>query len=83
MATFKLELSSEGVKALLRSPEVRRDLEARARRIASAAGPGMVTDSGITSGGRARAAVYTGTVQAIRNERGRKALTRAIDAGRG
>ena len=83
MADFKFELNSAGVKALLRDPSVLADLESRARRIAASAGPGMVVDSGVTSGGRARAAVYTGSPEAIRNERGRKALTRAIDAGRG
>lgn len=80
---FEFKLNSAGVRQLLRSPEVLDDLEARARRIASAAGPGMEVDSGVTSGGRARAAVFTATPEAIRNERGRKALTRAIDAGRG
>lgn len=69
------------MKGLLRSPEVRADLEARARRIAAAAGPGMEVDVEVGAK-RARASVRTATYEAMRAEATDRALSRALDAGR-
>jgi hypothetical protein len=76
-----IKLNSPGVKALLRSPEMLADLEARARRIAAVAGPGFESDGQIGPS-RARAAVWTDTFEAMHAEATTRALTRAIDAGR-
>lgn len=70
-----------GFVALRKSPGVAADLERRARRIASAAGPGMEVDSMIGRT-RARSTVRTGTFAARRAEATNATLTRAIDAGR-
>jgi hypothetical protein len=69
------------MRDLLRSPEVRRDLERRARNIAAAAGPGFEADSEIGRN-RARASVWTATFEAMAAEATDRALTRSIDAGR-
>ena len=82
MARPRIELNSAGVRELLRSPEVRADLDSRARAIAAAAGEGMESDSQVGKG-RARATVWTDTVEAMEAEATERALTRAIDAGRG
>lgn len=79
--SVKIKLISSGVKTLLRSHAVKKDLEARANRIAAAAGPGMAVAStyGRT---RALAMVYTDTPEAMAAEASERRLTRAIDAGR-
>ena len=66
---------------LLRSDGVRRDLRARAERIAAAAGPGMAVDSDIDDV-RAYAWVWTDTPEAMVAEATNRKLTRAIDAAR-
>lgn len=82
MADIDFELDSKGIRDILRSEDVRKDLHARAQRIAASAGPGMVAASTIGRR-RALARVYTGTTEArLAEAKGRK-LTRAIDAGRG
>ena len=82
MAKVDIELDSAGMAELLRSDDVRRDLDERARRIAAAAGPGMRSSS--TRGhSRAIAMVWTDTPAAMRAEATSRKLTRAIDAGRG
>jgi DUF1365 family protein len=77
----RVELNKAGVKALLRSPEMQRDLRRRAEAIASAAGPGHEVDVEVT-GTRTRATVVTATHEARRGEAVDRSLTRAIDAGR-
>ena len=77
----KVKLNSSGVRELLRSPGVLADLEARAKRIAAAAGGGMVVESAVGAN-RARAVVITGTREAMEAEARTRALTRAVDAGR-
>lgn len=77
----RIEFDEKAFRALLRSDEVKADLERRARRIAAAAGPGHVVDSD-TGRNRARAEVVTGTFEAKRGEAVHHNLTRAIDAGR-
>ena len=81
MGLDRLELNSEGIQALLKSPEVRADIERRARAIAGAAGPGHRVALDHT-GKRARAAVITDTLEARLGEARHRNLTRAIDAGR-
>ncbi len=76
-----VKLNRKGIRDLLRSAEVRNDLERRAARIASAAGEGMESDSS-TGKNRARATVWTDTYEARRAEADGFALSRAIDAGR-
>lgn len=80
-STIKVTLNSEGVRDLLRSDGVRKDLRARADRIAAAAGPGHIADDE-TGRNRARAAVITATAEAMLSEATNHTLTRAIDAGR-
>jgi hypothetical protein len=78
----RIVLNRRGVRELLRSPEILRDLEQRARRIAAAAGPGHEVDSQVGPN-RARASVRTDTIDAMLGEATDRDLTRAIDAGRG
>ena len=77
----RIEMNAKAIRKLLRSPEVRADLERRARNIANAAGKGFAADSIVTSK-RARAMVYTSSYEGMRAEAEQRALTRAIDAGR-
>lgn len=79
--TAQVKLNSKAARELLRSTEVRRDLEARAKRIADAAGDGMEASSMIGRS-RARASVITATPEAMVAEATDRELTRAIDAGR-
>lgn len=79
---FKIEWKRNAIKTLLRSPDVLDDLEARARRVAAAAGPGeWLVDSQIGPN-RARASVRTGDHTARRAEATSAALTRSVDAAR-
>lgn len=81
MARPTIKLNRKAVRELLRSPAVRAELERRAQAIANAAGEGMETDSE-TGATRARAVVFTASVDAMMAEAKQRALTRAIDAGR-
>ena len=81
MSSMRVELNSEGVRALLRSPEMLADLSARAARIAASAGEGMVVDADVGRN-RARATIFTATFEARHAEATTRALTRAVDAGR-
>lgn len=78
----RIKLNSAGIRKLLRSDDVRHDLERRAEAIAAAAGKGMEADSQ-TGTNRASATVWTDTPGAMSAEARSRALTRAIDAGRG
>ena len=80
--SIRVEINFEGATQLMKSPEVMADLEARAQRIAAAAGSGhMVTAyAGKT---RARVSVITASDTARRRESTDRNLTRAIDAARG
>jgi hypothetical protein len=77
----KFVLNKEGVRELLRSPEIAAHLKDRAEKIAAAAGPGheVRVDDGPN---RARASVLTVTPEAMRAEATNRTLTRAIEAGR-
>lgn len=80
---LRIEWNRNAIKDLLRSPEVRADLERRAAAIkARADGPGEhIVDSQIGRN-RARASVRTGDYKAAKAEAESANLTRAIDAGR-
>ena len=77
----RIKLNSKAVRDLLRSSEMVADLDARARRIEQAAGPGHKSEA---QAGRSRAlaSVWTVTRQAKEDEARSRSLTRAIDAGR-
>jgi hypothetical protein len=77
----RIEVDHAGVEALLRSPEVKRDLERRAAAIAAAAGEGMASRT-YQGRDRIRAVVWTQTNAARRAEAQNRALLRALDAGR-
>lgn len=82
MGDVTVKLNRAGIEELLRSSGVAGDLEARAERIAAAAGEGF--DHEVEIGpSRARAAVWTATRAARRAEASDRALTSAVDAGRG
>lgn len=81
MAKPRVKVNSAGARSILQSARVRADLEARARRMAAVAGPGMEVESE-TGPNRARASVRTATSAARRREATEKALTRSIGAGR-
>lgn len=76
-----VRLNRKGVTVLLKSPEVKADLEARANRVANAAGEGFEVDSEVGPQ-RARASVRTVTFDAMKSEAEDRALTRALDAAR-
>jgi hypothetical protein len=82
-AVEKFKLTPAGARALLRSPGVRDDLEARAERIKAAAQPytdnDLIADSYIGKG-RAGATVIG---VPMRQERDERILGSAIDAARG
>lgn len=82
MAKHGIEINAQGMRDILRSEGVRKDLDARARRVAAAAGPGMEASSTIGRR-RAMAMVRTATPRARNGEAKDRRLTRAIDAGRG
>jgi len=68
------------------SPGVVVDLQARAERVASAAGRGNTTrdpETDTSPGGRARVAVVTSSIEAILNQRNRSTLTGALLSGGG
>lgn len=83
MASGKVtvKMSKQGSRDVLKSLEVRSDLEARARRIAAAAGPGNEVEVQVGKE-RARAAIVTTTAEAMRREATDRSLTSALDAGR-
>lgn len=82
MANVKLKFNRRGFEQLLKSPGVLADLERRAARVASAAGPGHGVRSEIGPN-RARAAVVTETFDAMAAEARERRLTAALDAARG
>lgn len=83
MKRVKVRLNSKGVQALLQDPALVEDLQARADRIAAAAGgaPDFEVDAKVL-GDRASALVVTATQAGREAEATDRALTRAIDAGR-
>lgn len=85
---IKIVLNHGGVSSILKGSEIQANLAARAARIAATAtanaGPGAVFGHDVNVGpNRARAGVWTQNAEAMRAEAKDRALTRAIDAGRG
>ncbi|MDI3330132.1 MAG: hypothetical protein QJR09_05265 [Micrococcus sp.] len=78
----RIQFNYKGFDAVRRSDGVKADLERRGRRIADAAGEGFETKSTLNPG-RAGVLVYADTYEAMEAEATDKALTRAINAGRG
>ena len=83
MADFELRIKPGAIRQLLTEPGTVAAVSNIARRIASAAGPGMVALPAERGGSRARAAVVTATFEAMYREATERALTRAVGAGRG
>mgnify|MGYP007112202787 CR=1 FL=1 len=81
MADPRVKMNRRGARAVLQSAEVQADLRRRTRAIASAAGPGMVSEVEVGPN-RARGEVRTATSAARKREAESKALTRSLDAGR-
>lgn len=77
----RVTLNSAGVRDVLRSAEVLRDLTERAGRIQRAAGPGHGIHSELGRS-RARVSVFTETAEAMNGEAKDHRLLRALDAGR-
>lgn len=78
----RVKINRRGVRELLRSDRVLRELQRRARLVAAAAGDGHRIDSQVGKN-RARAAVITDTTAARKAEAKNRNLTRAMDAARG
>ncbi len=82
MTAIRIKLNLPGINELMKSAPVQADLNARAARIAAAAGEGFESGPGRPHPWIARAYVWAGTFEARRAEATDRALTRAIDAGR-
>lgn len=78
----RIELNHASIAKLLKSAEVQQDLRRRGEAIAHAAGDGVEVDATVGRT-RARVTVRTATPDARRREATSRALTKAIDAGRG
>lgn len=79
----RISRNSSGFRELMSSAEMQADLEARAERIATAAGGAPDFEAEVSVGrDRAHAFVKTANNEGRRAEAERRALTRAIDAGR-
>lgn len=81
MADWHVVMNSRGVRDLLQSEGVQRDLKRRADAVAEQAGPGHRVEVNLTKE-RARAVVVTDTFEAAAAEARDRNLTRAIDAAR-
>ena len=77
MADFRIELNSEGVRELLRSPEMAAICQAHAQAIAGRAGNGytVTTYTGVS---RVNASVMTETVEAMRDNLKNNTLLKAV-----
>jgi hypothetical protein len=75
-----VKIDRRALAALLKSPEVQADLLARARRIATQAGPGMEASS-MVGRTRARASVITATPEAMLAEATTRRLSSSLQAG--
>lgn len=84
MATkVRIKLNSPAFRELMSSAAMQAELEARAERIATAAGGEPDFETNVTVGrDRAHAFVKTANNEGRRAEAEHRALTRAIDAGR-
>lgn len=83
MTKVRIEMNPEGIRALLKSPGVQADIEARTNAVAAAAGGAEDFKPSVYIGKtRVRGSVITATAAGRRAEATDLALTRAIDAGR-
>lgn len=83
-STIKIKHHPKGYRQLLTAPAVAADLERRAEAIATAANAaGSHVVRSEIGRNRARAAVITADVEAMKAEARNRNLTRAVDAGRG
>lgn len=82
-SNVRIKRNDDGFRAILNSPEVVAELRRRAEAIAAAAGDGMEVLIAEGSGDRPVAFVRAETFGAMRAEATDRALTRALDAGRG
>ena len=80
MAKVKIKFHYDGFDKLRKSYQA--EIDERARRIAAQAGEGMSVKSE-PSRKRARALVYTDTIEAAENEARDGALSKALTAGQG
>lgn len=78
MAGVEVRLNHRGIAQVLGSRGLRAHLEAEAKSLAAAAGPGMVGDAVIGANGRARGGVVTATPEAMMAEARHRRLTRAV-----
>ena len=83
-ASVRIELNHEGIRQLLTSQAVADDLQARAERIAAAAGGSSEGIEAVRTGGaaRARSIVITTTYAAQARQARDNVLQRSLDAGR-
>lgn len=78
---MRIKWNIKGFEELRRSPGVAADIDARAARVAAAAGKGYVA-SPYEGKSRHRASVFTQTPRAMVDSKRNNTLLRAIDAGR-
>lgn len=84
MANIKVQLNEAGIREMFQSPEMFEYIQRRARAIAEAAGgePDFVSGAEVV-GDRVMGWVTTASHEGRRAEAEERALTRALDAGRG
>jgi len=82
MKLDRIKLNTAGLRQLLNSAGVSKELDRKAGRVAAAAGEGYAVDSE-TGGSRARSTVYPDTSAAAAAERTEMVLTKAIGAAHG
>lgn len=80
MATVKVELNSEGIKALLKGKETEQLVEERAREVAGRAGSGYSHDTKQMSG-RVIASAYADTEEARKDSMENNTLLKALGGG--
>ena len=79
----KIELNQEGIRELLKSEEVQKDLGRRGDAVVQRAGPEDHESTVWLGFDRARCTVRTTTSKGAKNESENKTLTSSIDAARG
>lgn len=82
MAKGKFVRNDKGVAKALKSAAMQRNIKDRVDRIAAAAGDGFEA-SVVVGRNRVHGSVITATRKAAKAEEKRRALSRAVDAGRG
>lgn len=80
MTTVKVELNSEGIKALLKGSEVEQMVGERAEKVAGRAGSGYSHDTKQMSG-RVIASAYTDTEEAKQDTMENNTLLKALGGG--